>query len=182
MNKHSKTNTTMVSKELESAINKQINAEFWSAYLYLSMSAHFAHEGLPGFANWFNVQFREEQDHALKQMNYLNSKGNRVELTPIEKVDTKWDSVLHAFEETLKHEKIVTSLINNLISVARRENDFATENMLQWFVNEQVEEEETAQGMIDSLKLIGNNGFGLYTMDKELAQRSYVPLTGEQAS
>ena len=79
----------MVSKELESAINKQINAEFWSAYLYLSMSAHFANKGLPGFANWFNVQFREEQDHALKLMNYLISKGNRVELTPIEKVDTQ---------------------------------------------------------------------------------------------
>ena len=80
----------MVSKELETAINKQINAEFWSAYLYLSMSAHFAHEGLPGFANWFKVQFQEEQDHALKLMNYLIAKGNSVELKPIDKVDTSW--------------------------------------------------------------------------------------------
>jgi ferritin len=166
----------MVSKELEIAINKQINAEFWSAYLYLSMSAHFAHEGLPGFANWFKVQFQEEQDHAVKFMNYLISKGNKVELTPIEKVDTSWDSLLKAFQDTLNHERVVTSLINNLVSIARKENDYATENMLQWFVNEQVEEEETAQAMIDSLKLIGSNGFGIYTMDKELGQRSYTPI------
>ncbi|MCE5179029.1 MAG: ferritin [Porphyromonadaceae bacterium] len=166
----------MVSKDLENAINKQINAEFWSAYLYLSMSSHFSHEGLPGFANWFKVQFQEEQDHAVKFMNYLISKGNKVELTPIEKVDTSWESLLNAFQDTLKHERIVTSLINNLVSLARKENDYATENMLQWFVNEQVEEEETAQAMIDSLKLIGSNGFGIYTMDKELAQRKYTPL------
>lgn len=166
----------MVSKELENAINKQINAEFWSAYLYLSMSTWFDHKGLPGFANWFKVQFQEEQDHALKFMNYLISKGNKVELKPIEKVDTSWDSVLKAFEDTLEHERVVTSLINNLVSISRKENDYSTENMLQWFVNEQVEEEETAQAMIDSLKLIGDNGFGVYTMDKELAQRSYTPL------
>ncbi|WP_286861378.1 MULTISPECIES: ferritin [unclassified Proteiniphilum] len=166
----------MVSKELEAAINKQINAEFWSAYLYLSMSAHFSHKGLPGFANWFKVQFQEEQDHALKLMNYLIAKGNSVELKPIDKVDTSWESLLKAFEVTLEHEKIVTSLINNLVSIARRENDYASENMLQWFVNEQVEEEETAQALIDSLKLIGSNGFGIYTMDKELAQRSYTPI------
>jgi ferritin len=172
----------MLSKELEAAINKQINAEFWSAYLYLSMSTHFAHEGLPGFANWFKVQFQEEQDHAMKFMNYLISKGNKVELKPIEKVDTSWESLLQAFEVTLNHERVVTSLINNLVSIARKENDYATENMLQWFVSEQVEEEETAQGMIDSLKLIGGNGFGIYTMDKELAQRTYTPISSSSES
>lgn len=166
----------MVSKELETAINKQINAELWSGYLYLSMSVHFANKGLPGFANWFKVQFKEEQDHAHKLMHYLISKGNRVELQPIDKVDTSWPSLLNAFEVTLEHERVVTSLINNLVSIARRENDFATENMLQWFVNEQVEEEETAQGMIDGLRLIGDNGFGIYTMDKELSKRTYTPL------
>lgn len=166
----------MVSNKLEAAINKQINAELWSAYLYLSMSAHFASEGLPGFANWFKVQFHEEQDHAQKLMNYLIAKGNRVELFPIERVDTTWASVLAAFEETLRHERVVTSLINELVALARGENDFATENMLQWFVSEQVEEEETAQSMIDGLKLIGNNGLGVYTMDKELNQRVYTPL------
>ena len=167
----------MVSKELENAINKQVNAEFWSAYLYLSMSTWFDNKGLPGFANWFRVQFQEEQDHAQKFMAYLVSKGNKVNLMPIEKVDTSWDSVLKAFQDTLEHERVVTSLIHNLVSIARKENDYATENMLQWFVNEQVEEEETAQSMIDGLKLIGDNGFGLYTMDKELALRVYAPIS-----
>jgi len=172
----------MVSKELETAINKQINAEFWSAYLYLSMSTWCAHEGLPGFANWFKVQFQEEQDHAQKFMNYLIAKGNKVELMPIEKVETSWGSVLKTFEDTLEHERVVTSLINNLVSLARKENDYATENMLQWFVNEQVEEEKTAQALLDALRLIGDNGFGVYTMDRELAQRSYTPMHADTNS
>ncbi|HHV86635.1 MAG TPA: ferritin [Petrimonas sp.] len=171
----------MVSKNLEKAINEQVNVEFWSAYLYLSMSAHFANEGLMGFANWFKVQFQEEQDHSLKLMNYLIAKGNKVELKPIEKVDTSWESIIKAFEDTLAHEKVVTGQINNLVSLARSENDYATESMLQWFVNEQVEEEEAVQGMIDGLKLIGTNGFGIYTMDKELAQRTYTPLNSTVA-
>ena len=170
----------MVSKNLETAINKQINAEFWSAYLYLSMSAHFSNKGLTGFANWFRVQFQEEQEHASKLMNYLITKGNKVELQPIDKVETSWDSLLTAFQDTLEHEKVVTKLINNLVKIAREENDYATENILQWFVNEQVEEEETAQGMVDSLKLIGSNGFGIYTMDKELGRRSFTPIKNEE--
>lgn len=170
----------MVSKKLETAINKQINAELWSAYLYLSMSMHFDHEGLPGVANWFKMQFMEEQDHAHKFMNYLNAKGNKVELKAIDKVDTSWTSVLQAFEETLKHERVVTGLIHELVALAREEKDYATENMLQWFVDEQVEEEETAQGLIDALKLIGDNGFGLYTFDKDLAKRMHVPLEEEE--
>ena len=164
----------MVSKRLEAAINKQINAELWSAYLYLSMSMHFNNEGLPGIANWFLNQFKEEQDHAHKFMNYMNAKGNRVELTPIDKVDTSWKSVLHAFEETLKHERVVTQLINDLVTIAKEEKDYASDNFLQWLVNEQVEEEETAQGIIDSLRLIGDNGFGVYSLDKELGTRTYT--------
>ena len=121
-------------------------------------------------------------DHAHKLMNYLISKGNRVELQPIDKVETSWDSLLHAFEVTLEHEKIVTSLINELVALARKENDYATENMLQWFVSEQVEEEETAQGMIDGLRLIGDNGFGIYTMDKELSKRGYTSLENSSDS
>lgn len=166
----------MVSEKLEKAINKQINAELWSAYLYLSMSMDFAGKGLPGVANWFKIQFQEEQDHAHKLMNFLVAKGNRVELAPIEKVQTSWNSVLEAFEETLKHERIVTALINDLTALARSENDYSTDNMLRWFVNEQVEEEDNAQGMIDALKLIGDNGFGLYTFDKELSQRQYTAM------
>ena len=168
----------MVSKKLEVAINEQINAEFWSAYLYLSMSVHFANEGLPGFANWFKVQFQEEQDHAIKLINYLISKGNKVDLKPIVEVETSWDSLLAAFEDTLGHEREVTKMINNLVRIARSEDDYATEAVLQWFVTEQVEEEETAQEMIDSLKLIGDNGFGIYTMDKELGSRTHVSIEG----
>lgn len=168
----------MVSKKLETAINEQINAEFWSAYLYLSMSVHFANEGLPGFSNWFKVQFQEEQDHAIKLINYLISKGNKVDLKPIEEVETSWSSLLAAFEDTLGHEREVTRMINNLVSIARSEDDYATEAVLQWFVTEQVEEEETAQEMIDGLKLIGDNGFGIYTMDKELGSRTHVSIEG----
>lgn len=167
----------MVSEKLEAAMNKQINAELWSAYLYLSMSVHFSCKGLPGFANWFTAQFKEEQNHARRFMNYLISRGNKVELQPIEKVNTSWDSVLQAFADTLEHEKVVTSLIHDLVALARNENDYATESMLQWFVNEQVEEEETAQGIIDSLTLIGDNGFGIYTLDRALGKRTYSEET-----
>lgn len=162
----------MLSKKLEDSINKQINAELWSAYLYLSMSNHFTHEGLPGVANWFIKQFHEEQEHAMKFMEYMASKGSKVELKPIESVDTSWDSLLDAFEATLEHEKVVTALINDLVTLAREEKDYATDNMLQWFVSEQVEEEESVQEILDALHLIGDKGQGIYMLDKELSQRT----------
>lgn len=161
----------MLSKKMEEALNAQINAEFWSAYLYLSMSAYFAADGKPGFANWFKVQFDEEQEHALKLFNYVIERSGTVDLKPITKVAHKWKSPLDAFEDTLKHEKEVTAMINNLVTLARSENDYATESMLQWFVDEQVEEESTAQSYIDALKMIKDNGFGIYTLDKELQGR-----------
>lgn len=167
----------MLSKKIEDAINKQINAELWSAYLYLSMSTHFANEGLPGFANWYEIQFKEEQEHAMKFMNYMVAKGNKVMLKPIEKVDTSWDSVLVAFEETLKHEKVVTALINDIVALARNEKDFATDNMLQWFVKEQVEEEDSVQVIIDALRLIDGKGYGIYMLDKELGKRVHTPIS-----
>jgi ferritin len=166
----------MLSKNLETAINKQINAEFWSAYLYLSMSTYAGNRGLPGVANWFEVQYKEELDHANKFIKYMIAKGNKVDLRPIEAVPTTWDSVLNLFEENLKHEQVVTGLINDLFALARSEKDFATESLVQWFVDEQVEEEENALNYIDALKLIGDNGYGLYSLDKELATRVYVPL------
>ena len=166
----------MLSKKLEDAINNQINAELWSAYLYLSMSTHFNNEGLPGFAKWFEIQFEEEQEHAKKFMNYMIAKGSKVVLQPIDKVDTTWDSVLSAFEDTLAHEKVVTALINDMVALAREEKDFATDNVLQWFVSEQVEEEESVQGIIDALRLIGNKGYAIYMLDKELGQRTHEPI------
>jgi len=168
----------MLSKNLEEALNNQINKEFWSAYLYLSMSNHFAVKGLPGMSNWFKAQFSEEQDHALKLSDYLIKKGNKVVLQPIEKVETSWNSPLDAFKNTLEHEKVVTASINSLVKIAREENDYATENMLQWFVNEQVEEEDSAQKVIDALKLIGENHVGVYLLDQELGKRPSAASPG----
>lgn len=173
----------MIAKELEQAINAQINAEFWSAYLYLSMSMHFAHEGYAGIANWYAVQFKEEQDHATILMNYLNSRDGKVILAPIAAVDTEWESPLAAFAATLEHEKKVTALINNLNALAVEHKDYATQNALQWFITEQIEEEENARGYIDALNKIGDNGYGLYMFDKELAARAYAvpsPLAGKE--
>ena len=120
----------MLSTKLHAAINDQINAELWSAYLYLSMSLDAEAKGLKGVANWFYVQWLEEQDHARILMNYLNSRDAKVELKPIEAVQTEWGSVLEMFQKTLEHEKVVTSLINNLAAIAAEDRDFASSNML----------------------------------------------------
>ncbi len=161
----------MLSKKLEDAINKQINVELWSAYLYLSMSTHYTHEGLPGVANWFTQQFHEEQEHALKFMQYMASKGNKVLLEPLNEVQTSWNSLSEALGDALAHEKVVTANINNLVTLARQEQDYATENMLQWFISEQVEEEESVQEILDALNLIGDKGHAIYMFDKELGKR-----------
>lgn len=164
----------MLSEKLTKAINAQINAELWSAYLYLSMSMHFANKGYSGIANWFAIQFKEEQDHATIFMNYLNARDAKVILEPIAGVDNTWESPLAAFAATLAHEQKVTSLINDLQALAVEEKDYATQNSLQWFISEQIEEEETARGYIDALEKIGDNGYGLYMFDKELAARVYT--------
>jgi Ferritin-like protein len=156
---------------MEAALNAQINAEYWSAYLYLSMSAYFAADGKPGFAHWFKIQSDEEQEHAQKLFDYVIERGGKVELKPIAEVSNSWESPLAAFKDTLEHEQEVTAMINDLVTLAREEKDYATESMLQWFVNEQVEEESTAQGYIDALEMIKDNGFGIYTLDKELLSR-----------
>ena len=126
----------MLSEKLHAALNEQINAELWSAYLYLSMSMDAEAKGLKGVANWFYVQWLEEQDHARILMNYINSRDGKVCLKPIEPVRTEWNSVLEMFQETLKHEKVVTGLINNLAAIAAEDRDFASSNMLVWFVDE----------------------------------------------
>ena len=164
----------MISKPLEAAINAQINAELWSAYLYLSMSTYCQDAGFPGIANWFSIQFKEEQDHAMILLNYLQSRDGRVLLAPINAVETEWASPLAAFEATLKHEQKVTSLINNLMALAVEEKDFALQTRLNWFVEEQVEEEENARDLIQKFRLIGDNGYGLYQLDQELAARVYT--------
>ena len=173
----------MISPKIQDALNAQINAEFWSAYLYLSMGMHFEAEGHAGIANWFRIQFKEEQAHAEIFINYLLSRGGRVELKAIDAVPTSWESPLAAYLDTLAHEEKVTSLINNLYALAESEHDYATRGKLDWFIAEQVEEEETAQGLIDRLKLIGDNGLALYMRDQELATRTYtVPAPLASAS
>jgi len=167
----------MISKRLEEAINAQINAEMWSAYLYLSMSAYCQDAGFPGIANWFAVQFKEEQDHAQIFFNYLQSRGGRVMLKAIDAVETNWASPLAAFEHTLQHEQKVTSLINNLMTIAIEEKDYAAQSRLQWFIDEQVEEEENATELIQKLKLLNGNGYGMYVLDQELAARAYTVAT-----
>ncbi|MBP1644937.1 MAG: ftnA [Bacteroidetes bacterium] len=166
----------MLSKKLEEALNAQINAEFWSAYLYLSMSADFASKGLNGFANWMEIQFKEEQDHAIKFFNFVLSRGGKVELKPIAKVEKSWKTPLVAFKSTLEHELVVTKLINDLYALATEEKDYATQSMLKWFIDEQVEEEKNAQEIIDKLTLLDGNGYGIYQLDKELALRVYTPI------
>lgn len=173
----------MLSKKVEEALNAQINAEFWSAYLYLAMAMHFESEGRAGVANWFKIQFKEEQAHAEIFINYVNQRGGKVTLMPIDAVPSSWASPLAAFEDTLAHEQKVTSLINNLYAVAEAEKDYATRDRLAWFVTEQVEEEDNAQQLIDKFRLIGDNGMGLYMLDQELAARTYTvpsPLAGNE--
>ena len=174
----------MLSKQLHEALNAQINAELWSAYLYLSMSMDAEAKGLKGVANWFYVQFQEEQDHARILMNYILSRDGKVSLRPIEEVRTEWVSPLEMFRDTLAHEKEVTAMINSLASIAAEDKDFASSNMLVWFVDEQVEEEESAREMISACEAVDGNKFGLYMLDKELAARTYTqaaPLASTNA-
>ena len=163
----------MISKKLHDAINAQINAELWSAYLYLAMSMDAETKGYKGVANWFYVQFQEEQDHARIFMNYLNSVDAKVTLLPIDEVPATWDNVLAMFKQTLEHEKKVTSLINNLAAIANEDRDFASINRLVWFIDEQVEEEESAREMITTFEAVEGNKYGMYMIDKELATRVY---------
>ncbi|MBQ3354688.1 MAG: ferritin [Bacteroidales bacterium] len=163
----------MISKKLAEAINDQINAEMWSAYLYLSMAQDIYAKGFKGIANWFKVQFQEEQAHAEIMINYLHSQNEKVILAPIAKVQTSWKTVLAAFEDTLKHEKKVTALINNLCDIADEDHDRAAGNFLAWFIDEQVEEEENALDLITQCKMIGDNLNGMIMLDKELAIRVF---------
>lgn len=172
----------MISEKITEAFNGQINAEIYSSYLYLSMSAYFESINLRGMANWMRCQAAEELIHAMKFYNFLCERGGKVKLAAVEGPPTKWDSPLHIFEEAYRHEQKVTGLINNLVDLAVQERDHAANNFLQWFVAEQVEEESSADAVVQSLKLAGDQGGGLFMIDRELAQRVFtVPpqATGE---
>lgn len=169
----------MVNEKMEKALNAQLNAEMYSGYLYLSMAAYFEDEGLNGFANWMRVQAQEELDHGMKFYDYIIRRGAKVVLEEIEKPQTEWDSTLAAFEHVLSHEQLVTSLINNLVDLAIVEKDHATNNFLQWFVEEQVEEEENAMEILGKVKLAGDSSQIIYMLNDEFATRTYTPSTGE---
>ncbi len=161
----------MLQQKMVDALNKQINEEMFSAYLYLSMSNWFDSIGLKGFANWMMVQYQEEMTHAMKIYEYLHFQGAEVKLMAIAEPPAKWNSPLHAFEETLKHEQHITQCINDLVDLAEQLKDRATYNFLQWFIDEQVEEEANDRDIIDKLKLIGDNTNGLFMLDRELSGR-----------
>ena len=163
----------MISKKLAKAINDQINAEMWSAYLYLSMSQDLYAKGFKGIAHWYKVQFLEEQAHAAIMINYLHSQDERVVLAPIAKVQTNWKTILSIFEDTLAHEKKVTAMINNLCDIADADHDRAAGNFLAWFIDEQVEEEQNARDLIAQAKMIGDHIGGMIMLDKELGAREY---------
>ena len=163
----------MLSKKMEKALNEQINKEMYSAYLYMAMSADTTHKGLAGFANWFMVQYQEEMEHAMRIYNYINEQGGKVKLEAIEKPPSSFNDPLDMFKKTLEHEQFITKSIHELVSLARKENDYATEIFLQWFVTEQIEEEANDNEIIDKLEMIGNKGNGIYLIDRELAQRTF---------
>jgi ferritin len=162
----------MLSEKMENALNGQLNAELYSAYLYLSMNAYFKSVNLDGFANWMHYQAQEEVTHAMKFYDFINSRGGRVKLSQIDAPATEWNSPLAVFEATLAHEQKVTGLINDLVELALEEHDHATNIFLQWFVSEQVEEEESVGGVLEQLKLMGEAKGGLFMIDRELAKRS----------
>ncbi|MHC4911435.1 MAG: ferritin [Planctomycetota bacterium] len=165
----------MIGKKMEEALNGQINAELYSAYLYLSMEAYFGNENLAGFANWMRVQTQEELMHAMKIYDYVAERGGRIVLNAIEQPPAKWDSPLGVFEAVYEHEQKVTGLINELVNLAVEEKDHATNSFLQWFVTEQVEEEDNASTVLGQLKLIKDSPQALFMMDKEMGQRVFTP-------
>jgi len=167
----------MLNNTMLDELNKQINREIYSAYLYMSMSAYSQYIGLKGFANWFMVQYNEEMEHAMKIYTYVNDHGAQVELMAIDEPPAEFDSALDMFEKTLEHEQFITKSINDLVDLAITEKDHATEIFLQWFVTEQIEEEGNDNDIISQLKLIGDNGNGLLMLDRELGNRVYTPET-----
>lgn len=161
----------MISKTMETALSKQVNRELYSAYLYLAMSLYFESVSLKGFAKWMRLQAKEEQAHAMKIYDYLLARGGKVTLMDIETPKGRWASAGKVFEETYAHEQKVTGMINALVDLAKKENDHATFEMLQWFVKEQVEEEEHASDILNQIRIVGDIPGHLFWLDHELGKR-----------
>lgn len=173
----------MLSEKMQAALNEQINKELWSGYIYLSMAAYFEDINMSGAAHWMQCQFKEELFHTMKLYNYVVERGGRVLLKPVDAVETEWESALDAFAYGYNHELVVTGLINSLVDLAIEEKDHATNSFLKWYVDEQVEEEASFDGVVQQLRLTGDGG-GLFMIDRELGQRPELftlPLAGEGA-
>lgn len=166
----------MLSNHIQEAINRQINAEIWSAYLYLSMSNWCAHNGYEGMASWMRIQCHEEFDHSEVLSQYILRRNGKIELLGIGDVPTDWQSPFHVFEEVLRHEIKVTEMINELTRLAIKEGDFATQNRMQWFIEEQVEEEDKARQILSDMHKYGESdcNCGLQLLDKDMGRREYV--------
>ena len=162
----------MIKKRVENALNEQMNKEFYSYYLYLSMAAHFDSSNLKGFGHWMKIQAKEEAGHAMKLYEYLVSREGKVILQSIDAPPSDWKGHKDVFEDAYRHEQKVTGLITKLVELAKSEKDHPTEIFLQWFVNEQVEEEATAHAVLQKLQLIGSEGSALFVLDGELGKRS----------
>ena len=162
----------MSNPKIQDALNKQLNAELYSSYLYLSMAAYLESQNLKGMAHWMRIQAQEENLHAMKFFDFINERGGKVVLTQIDAPKTEWSSPLDVFEDTCKHESKVTGLINELVDLSLSEKDHAANAFLQWFVTEQVEEEASVQEIAGKLKLVGERGGMLFMLDRELGQRA----------
>lgn len=165
----------MLSEKMQKALNGQINKELFSSYLYMSMSMYFEQEDLSGAASWMRVQALEELTHAEKFMNYVNERGGMVELEALEKPQIKWETPLDAFKAALEHERFISASINDLVRLSREESDYMSDNFLQWYVAEQVEEEASVSEVIRMFSIAGKGGGGLLMIDRELGARVFTP-------
>ncbi|MBL6988182.1 MAG: ferritin [Bacteriovoracaceae bacterium] len=171
----------MLSTDVEKALNEQINFELYSSYIYLSMSAYFESIDLPGFAHWMKIQNQEELVHVHKLFDYINEREGRVTLTAIEAPQLEWESALDAFQDAYEHEQKVTARVNKIVDLSIVKSDHATNSFLQWFVQEQVEEESSVKKVVQDLKMVGKDGHGLFMLNRELAQRVFVPPADSNA-
>ncbi len=169
----------MISKKMQDALNEQVTAEFYSAHLYLAMSTYLESIDLPGFANWMRIQYQEEASHAEKILDYVVERDGRGILSGFDSPPVDWKNALEVFEQAYAHEQKVTGLINGLMDTALAEKDHAAQIFLQWFVNEQVEEEASVKTIVQHLKMLGNSKAGIFQIDRELGSRSFAPPAAE---
>lgn len=170
----------MINEKIRKAFNEQIQHELYSAYLYLSMVSYMHDIGLDGMAKWFRCQTLEEQVHAMKFFDHIVERGGKVDLLAIKKPPLKWKSPLEAFEAAYAHEQFITGKINELVKLANKEKDFASYSLLQWFIDEQVEEESSTLKIAQELKMVGKSGNGLLMIDRELGQRTFTMPTKKE--